>query len=93
LKEKRLKDLSALTDKREQTKQDLKGLEETVEKELNSLHSLRRMFLQDLSQKLKKAPVSTDGEDEFLSSPAQKQKIAFLQNNLDQLTRVIFSIS
>lgn len=46
------------------------------------------MFLQDLSQKLKKAPVSTDGEDEFLSSPAQKQKIAFLQNNLDQLTRV-----
>lgn len=48
LKEKRLKDLSALTDKREQTKQDLKGLEETVEKELNSLHSLRRMFLQGL---------------------------------------------
>ncbi|KAI6177457.1 Kinesin-like protein [Aphelenchoides bicaudatus] len=86
LKEKRLKDLSA--DKTEQTKKDLKGLEETVEKELNSLHSLRRMFLQDLSQKLKKAPVSADGEDEFLSSPAQKQKIAFLQNNLDQLTRV-----
>lgn len=81
-KEKKLKDLSAMTDKR----QDLKGLEETVEKELNSLHSLRRMFLQDLSQKLKKLPA--DGEEEFLSSPAQKQKIAFLQNNLDQLTRV-----
>ncbi|KAI6188686.1 Kinesin-like protein [Aphelenchoides besseyi] len=81
-KEKRLKDLSAISDKR----QDMKGLEETVEKELNSLHSLRRMFLQDLSQKLKKAPA--DGDEEFLSSPAQKQKIAFLQNNLDQLTRV-----
>lgn len=87
-KEKRLKDLSALTDKREQTRQDLKGLEETVHKELASLHTLRRMFIQDLSQRMKKAPTSTDGEDEFLSSPAQKQKIAFLQNNLDQLTRV-----
>lgn len=41
-----------------------------------------------MATKLKKAPTSTDGEDEFLSSPAQKQKIAFLQNNLDQLTRV-----
>ncbi|CAD5215710.1 unnamed protein product [Bursaphelenchus okinawaensis] len=87
-KEKKLKDLTAITDKREQTRQDLKGLEETVNKELNSLHSLRRMFIQDLSHRMKKAPTSTDGEDEFLSSPAQKQKIAFLQNNLDQLTRV-----
>lgn len=73
---------------REQTRQDLKGLEETVNKELMVLHSLRRMFIQDLSQRMKKAPTSNDGEDEFLSSPAQKQKIAFLQNNLDQLTRV-----
>ncbi|CAD5221658.1 unnamed protein product [Bursaphelenchus xylophilus] len=87
-KEKKLKDLSALSDKREQTRQDLKGLEETVNKELNSLHSLRRMFIQDLSHRMKKAPTAADGEDEFLSSPAQKQKIAFLQNNLDQLTRV-----
>ena len=81
-REKQLKDLSAQNDKR----QDLKGLEETVEKELNSLNALRRLFVKDLAQKLKKAP--NDGDEEFLSSPAQKQKIAFLQNNLDQLTRV-----
>ena len=31
---------------------------------------------------------SDDEEDEVLSSQAQKQKISFLENNLDQLTKV-----
>jgi kinesin family protein 5 len=87
-KERKIKDLSALSDKREQAKQDLKGLEETVQKELNALHNLRKVFVQDLAQRIKKAPSGPEAEEEFLSSPAQKQKIQFLENNLDQLTKV-----
>jgi len=37
---------------------------------------------------MKKAPSGSEAEDEFLSSPVQKQKIIFLENNLEQLTQV-----
>lgn len=87
-KEKRLKNLSAMSDKREHAKQDLKGLEETVAKELQSLHNLRKIFVQDLSQRIKKVPTGQENEDEYLSGPIQKQKITFLENNLEQLTSV-----
>ncbi|KAF7636437.1 Kinesin-like protein [Meloidogyne graminicola] len=86
-KEKRLKSLSALSDKREQAKQDLKGLEETVNKELLALHNLRKDFAKDLLQRIKRSN-GPEVEDEFLSSPIQKQKIIFLENNLEQLTSV-----
>uniref|UniRef100_A0A915PXY0 Kinesin heavy chain n=1 Tax=Setaria digitata TaxID=48799 RepID=A0A915PXY0_9BILA len=87
--EKRIKELSGLSEKREQAKSDLKGLEETVAKELQTLHNLRKMFVQDIGQRIKRAPTGTEpNEDEYMSSPAQKQKIAFLENNLDQLTKV-----
>ncbi|OZC09470.1 kinesin heavy chain family protein [Onchocerca flexuosa] len=83
--EKRIKELSGLSEKREQAKR----LEETVAKELQTLHNLRKMFVQDIGQRIKRAPTGTEpNEDEYMSSPAQKQKIAFLENNLDQLTKV-----
>lgn len=59
-----------------------------MQKELQSLHNLRKIFVQDLAQRIKKAPSGAEAEEEFMSSPAQKQKIQFLENNLEQLTKV-----
>lgn len=83
----KLKQLMLLSDRREQARQDLKGLEETVAKELQTLHNLRKLFVQDLQSRVKKSILSDDNEDS-VESPAQKQKITFLENNLDQLTKV-----
>uniref|UniRef100_A0A673KLX9 Kinesin heavy chain-like n=1 Tax=Sinocyclocheilus rhinocerous TaxID=307959 RepID=A0A673KLX9_9TELE len=65
-----LKDL--LNEKREQAKEDLKGLEETV---------VSKMTLPGI----RSAELDTD---ESGGSLAQKQKIIFLENNLEQLTKV-----
>lgn len=84
----RLAELSLQFDRREQAKQDLKGLEETVARELQTLHNLRKLFVQDLQARVKKTQLKPDEEDDNTSSVAQKQKITFLENNLDQLTKV-----
>lgn len=93
----KLQDLLSQQAMREQAKQDLKGLEETVAKELQSLHNLRKLFVQDLQNRLKKVNENFDKkaqkqpeneEDELSGNIAQKQKIAFLENNLEQLTKV-----
>lgn len=39
---------SACKDHRDQARADLKGLEDTVAKELQTLHNLRKLFVQDL---------------------------------------------
>jgi kinesin family protein 5 len=97
----RLAELVSQQEMREQAKQDLKGLEETVAKELQSLHNLRKLFVQDLQARLKKSQKQSDssssqnvvneaadGDDLTNGNIAQKQKIAFLENNLEQLTKV-----
>ncbi|XP_066543954.1 kinesin heavy chain [Amia ocellicauda] len=85
-KDMRLQKLVILNEKREQAKQDLKGLEETVARELQTLHNLRKLFVQDLTTRVKKS-AELDCDDGG-GSAAQKQKISFLENNLEQLTKV-----
>ena len=86
-KSKKLQEYQMMQEHREQAKQDLKGLEETVSKELQTLHNLRKLFVQDLQSRVKKSAAGEEVEEQG-GSLAQKQKISFLENNLDQLTKV-----
>ncbi|KAL7297846.1 hypothetical protein TKK_0008877 [Trichogramma kaykai] len=83
----KLQELMQMNERREQARKDLKGLEDTVCKELQTLHNLRKLFVQDLQARIKKSIISEDNEDDG-GSLAQRQKISFLENNLDQLTKV-----
>ncbi|XP_043268260.1 kinesin heavy chain isoform X2 [Venturia canescens] len=83
----KLQELILMNERREQARKDLKGLEDTVAKELQTLHNLRKLFVQDLQVRIKKSANAEDNEDDG-GSLAQKQKISFLENNLDQLTKV-----
>ncbi|XP_045474341.1 kinesin heavy chain isoform X2 [Harmonia axyridis] len=86
-KSQKLQELITTNERREQARKDLKGLEDTVSKELQTLHNLRKLFVQDLQARMKKNLTSEDNEEDG-GSLAQKQKISFLENNLDQLTKV-----
>ncbi|XP_015240232.1 PREDICTED: kinesin heavy chain isoform 5C-like [Cyprinodon variegatus] len=86
IKEQRLQKLQFLNEKREQAKEDLKGLEETVTKELQTLTNLRIQFIQDITSRVKNS--SENDSDEAGGSLAQRQRIIFLENNLEQLSRV-----
>ncbi|XP_001641415.2 kinesin heavy chain isoform X2 [Nematostella vectensis] len=86
-KSNRLNDMSVQVEKKEQARKDLQGLEETVAKELATLYKLRQLFVRDLQARLKVTATESEAEDDG-GSQAQKQKIAFLENNLDQLTKV-----
>ncbi|CAF98831.1 unnamed protein product [Tetraodon nigroviridis] len=81
-KSRQLQELTLQLDRREQAKQDLKGLEETVGRELQTLHNLRRLFVQDLVTRVKK---NSHADPETDDSSSQRQKISFLENNLEQL--------
>ncbi|KAJ1160257.1 hypothetical protein NDU88_000759 [Pleurodeles waltl] len=82
----RLQELTFLYERHEQSKQDLKGLEETVARELQTLHNLRKLFVQDVTTRVKKSSEMEPEDSGGIHS--QKQKISFLENNLDQLTKV-----
>uniref|UniRef100_A0A4W6EF17 Kinesin-like protein n=1 Tax=Lates calcarifer TaxID=8187 RepID=A0A4W6EF17_LATCA len=85
-KSRQLEELTFLHERHEQSKQDLKGLEETVARELHTLHNLRKLFVQDLTTRVRKsAELEPDDTGGYIT---QKQKISFLENNLDQLTKV-----
>ncbi|KAM7422903.1 hypothetical protein PAMA_010778 [Pampus argenteus] len=85
-KSRQLEELTFLHERHEQSKQDLKGLEETVARELHTLHNLRKLFVQDLTSRVRKlCQQSADESGRYIT---QKQKISFLENNLDQLTKV-----
>ncbi|XP_074498855.1 kinesin heavy chain [Sebastes fasciatus] len=85
-KSRQLEELTFLHERHEQSKRDLKGLEETVARELYTLHNLRKLFVQDLTARVRKsAQIEQDDSGGYIT---QKQKISFLENNLDQLTKV-----
>ncbi|KAM9814234.1 kinesin heavy chain [Neosynchiropus ocellatus] len=85
-KSRQLEELTFLHERHEQSKQDLKGLEETVARELYTLHNLRKLFVQDLTTRVRKsAQMHRDDSGGFIT---QRQKISFLENNLEQLTKV-----
>uniref|UniRef100_A0A7N8Y7P2 Kinesin-like protein n=1 Tax=Mastacembelus armatus TaxID=205130 RepID=A0A7N8Y7P2_9TELE len=85
-KDQKLQKLLFLNEKREQAKEDLKGLEETVAKELQTLNDLRKIFIQDIGARVKNS--SENDSDEAGGSLAQRQRIIFLENNLEQLSKV-----
>lgn len=84
---KQLQELEVALTKKDTAQKDLQGLEETVARELATLNKLRQLFVKDLQSRMK---VTLDGEVEGdeANSHAQKQKITFLENNLEQLTKV-----
>lgn len=87
----KLNELTIMSDRRERAHQDLKGLQETVTRELQTLNRLRKMFVMDMLTNVKK---SASGEDiDFGGSQIQQEKIAFLENNLDRLTNVHKDVS
>uniref|UniRef100_A0A3Q4B6U6 Kinesin-like protein n=1 Tax=Mola mola TaxID=94237 RepID=A0A3Q4B6U6_MOLML len=85
-KSRQVEELTFLHERHEQSKQDLKGLEETVARELHSLHNLRKLFVRDLSTRVRKsAGLEPDDSGGYIT---QRQKISFLESNLEQLTKV-----
>lgn len=86
-KEEKLSILSKKVERSDQAKNDLRGLEETVGRELQTLHSLRRMFVNDLRARVRRAQGDSE-TDVVEGSSAQKHRIGFLESNLNQLTTV-----
>ncbi|GLH10598.1 Kinesin heavy chain [Gryllus bimaculatus] len=82
-----LQELVMNSERQETARRDLKGLEDTVARELQTLHNLRKLFVQDLQSRIEES-ADVDESGDYSGCLAQKQTIKFLESNLDQLTRV-----
>ncbi|EDM16486.1 kinesin family member 5A [Rattus norvegicus] len=65
---------------------DTQDAEEVKARELQTLHNLRKLFVQDVTTRVKKSAEMEPEDSGGIHS--QKQKISFLENNLEQLTKV-----
>lgn len=88
----KVEELSMSNNRREQAQEDLRGLEETVARELQTLNRLRKMFVNDLLSRVKRSAAGQE-DTEIGGSQIQQHKIQFLENNLDKLTYIHKQVS
>ncbi|XP_076869779.1 kinesin heavy chain-like isoform X2 [Brachyhypopomus gauderio] len=84
--EKDLQNLVLHNESRKLPGQELRDLEESVARELNTLRNLRKLFVQNLTSHVRKS--SELNSEDGGSNMMEKQKVCFLENNLEQLTNV-----
>ncbi|VDM60599.1 unnamed protein product [Angiostrongylus costaricensis] len=70
---------------KDQVARELKPLTDRVNTELVTLKNLKKEFVRLV---LSRCQATIDVDEDCLSGPAQKQRIQFLENNLDKLTKV-----
>ncbi|EDL24488.1 kinesin family member 5A, isoform CRA_c [Mus musculus] len=71
---------------RDEINEKQKTIDELKARELQTLHNLRKLFVQDVTTRVKKSAEMEPEDSGGIHS--QKQKISFLENNLEQLTKV-----
>uniref|UniRef100_A0A1I7X2T3 Kinesin motor domain-containing protein n=1 Tax=Heterorhabditis bacteriophora TaxID=37862 RepID=A0A1I7X2T3_HETBA len=70
---------------KDQAGKELKPLSDRVNMEIATLKNLKKEFVRIM---MARCQAGIDAEEDCLSGPAQKQRIQFLENNLDKLTKV-----